>query len=109
MIEFVRTEIPDVLLIKPKLFSDDRGLFLESYQARKFAEIGIREQFVRDNHSGSRKSTLRGMHYQIRQPPGGAMHLWASGGLFPGRRSCLPRIQTACPCITPISSTENTC
>jgi len=70
MIEFTTTEIPGVILIKPKLSRDDRGFFLESYEARKFAEIGISEQFVQDNQSGSHQGTLRGLHYQIRQPQG---------------------------------------
>ncbi len=70
MIEATPTEISDVLLIEPKLFNDDRGFFFESYESRKFAEIGICEQFVQDNHSGSTRGTLRGLHYQTRQPQG---------------------------------------
>jgi len=70
MIEVTPTEIPDVLLIKPKVFTDNRGFFSETYEARKFAEIGIREPFVQDNHSGSRQGTLRGLHYQVGQPQG---------------------------------------
>jgi dTDP-4-dehydrorhamnose 3,5-epimerase len=58
------------LLIKPKLFHDERGLFFESFESRKFAEIGICDQFVQDNHSGSQQGTLRGLHYQVGQPQG---------------------------------------
>jgi dTDP-4-dehydrorhamnose 3,5-epimerase len=64
------TSIPDILLIEPQVFSDERGFFIETYQARKFAELGIPDAFVQDNHSGSRQGTLRGLHYQIRQAQG---------------------------------------
>ncbi|MCX7976730.1 MAG: dTDP-4-dehydrorhamnose 3,5-epimerase [Bellilinea sp.] len=62
--------IPDVVLIEPRLFGDQRGFFMETYQQRVFAEHGIMAQFVQDNHSGSRRGTLRGLHYQIRQEQG---------------------------------------
>ncbi|MFN7037858.1 MAG: dTDP-4-dehydrorhamnose 3,5-epimerase [Bellilinea sp.] len=62
--------IPDVVLIEPRLFGDQRGFFMETYQQKVFAEHGIAAQFVQDNHSGSRRATLRGLHYQIRQPQG---------------------------------------
>jgi dTDP-4-dehydrorhamnose 3,5-epimerase len=68
--EFIPTEIPDVMVVKPRVLGDDRGFFLESYESRKFAEVGICEEFVQDNHSGSRQGTLRGLHYQITQPQG---------------------------------------
>ncbi len=64
------TQIPDVLLITPKVFGDQRGFFMETYQAQKFAAAGIDVNFVQDNHSGSQQGTLRGLHYQIRQPQG---------------------------------------
>jgi dTDP-4-dehydrorhamnose 3,5-epimerase len=67
---FVPTAIPDVVLIEPKVFKDDRGFFLETFQARKYAEAGVPANFVQDNHSGSRGGVLRGLHYQIRQPQG---------------------------------------
>ncbi len=62
--------LPDILLIEVPLYEDSRGFFMEAYQAAKFAERGIPEQFVQDNHSGSRQGVLRGLHYQIRQPQG---------------------------------------
>lgn len=68
--EFTPTTIPDVVLIKPMVFGDERGFFMETYQAKCFAEAGIPTQFVQDNHSRSKEGTLRGMHYQIRQPQG---------------------------------------
>ena len=64
---FTPTAIPEVILIEPRVFGDGRGFFMETYQAQNFAEEGIREAFVQDNHSGSRKGILRGLHYQIRQ------------------------------------------
>ncbi len=67
---FVPTAIPDVILIEPKVFGDARGFFLETYQAARFAAAGIAGNFVQDNHSGSLRGTLRGLHYQLRQPQG---------------------------------------
>jgi dTDP-4-dehydrorhamnose 3,5-epimerase len=64
------TEIPDIVIIEPKVFGDDRGFFMETYQARLFTEAGIPNNFVQDNHSGSRQGILRGLHYQICQPQG---------------------------------------
>lgn len=62
--------IPDVLLIQPRIFKDERGFFLETYHAEKFAQLGITDVFVQDNHSGSRSGVLRGLHYQVKQPQG---------------------------------------
>jgi dTDP-4-dehydrorhamnose 3,5-epimerase len=65
------TDIPDVLIIEPKLFGDDRGFFFESFNAQSFRQgTGIQSEFVQDNHSKSAKNVLRGLHYQIQQPQG---------------------------------------
>ncbi len=65
------TAIPDVLVIEPRVFGDDRGFFYESFNARKFKELtGLEPNFVQDNHSRSAKNVLRGLHYQIEQPQG---------------------------------------
>ena len=65
------TALPGVLILEPRVFADARGFFMESYNKRAFeAEAGITEDFVQDNHSRSVKGTLRGLHYQIRQPQG---------------------------------------
>ena len=64
------THLTDVYLIEPKVFGDDRGFFMETYQAQRFAEAGIPTSFVQDNHSRSRQGTLRGLHYQIQQAQG---------------------------------------
>jgi dTDP-4-dehydrorhamnose 3,5-epimerase len=68
--DFVPTEIPEVILIRPKVFGDARGYFLETWQEQKFAAAGIRVNFVQDNHSRSTRGVLRGLHYQIQQPQG---------------------------------------
>ncbi len=66
-----RLAIPDVLLLKPKAFGDDRGFFFESFNQKRFEEaIGRTVNFVQDNHSRSTKGVLRGLHYQIQQPQG---------------------------------------
>lgn len=69
--KIVQTDIPDVLVIEPHVFGDERGFFYESYNERAFLEkIGIKDHFVQDNHSRSAKNVLRGLHYQIQQPQG---------------------------------------
>ncbi|MCS6994163.1 MAG: dTDP-4-dehydrorhamnose 3,5-epimerase [Anaerolineales bacterium] len=67
---FPSLEIPDVLVLQPRVFEDERGFFLESYQKERFAAAGIPFEFVQDNHSLSRRGVLRGLHYQIRQAQG---------------------------------------
>jgi dTDP-4-dehydrorhamnose 3,5-epimerase len=62
----IATDIPDVLIIEPKLFGDSRGFFFESFNAREFARLtGFDAHFVQDNHSRSQRGVLRGLHYQI--------------------------------------------
>ena len=60
----IATDLPEVLIIEPRVFADGRGFFLETYHAEKFREIGISDAFVQDNHSRSMRGTLRGLHYQ---------------------------------------------
>ena len=67
---FTPTSLNGVILIEPKVFGDQRGFFMETYQAQNFEKAGIPTTFVQDNHSGSRQGTLRGLHYQIQQPQG---------------------------------------
>ena len=65
------TELPEVLILEPKVFGDARGFFFESYNRRTFRDAtGIDAEFVQDNHSLSARNVLRGLHYQIRQPQG---------------------------------------
>ena len=75
------TSIPGVLVLEPRVFSDERGFFLESYNENKMAEIGIRERFVQDNQSCSSKGVLRGLHYQIYHPQGKLIRA-VSGEIF---------------------------
>jgi dTDP-4-dehydrorhamnose 3,5-epimerase len=70
MVNIKPTAHPDVLLIEPNVFLDQRGFFLESYQKKKFIEAGIPYEFVQDNHSNSIKNTLRGIHYQLTHTQG---------------------------------------
>ena len=66
--KFIRTAIPEVIIIEPKVFGDDRGFFFESFNEREFAEaVGAPVRFVQDNHSRSTRRVLRGLHYQL--PP----------------------------------------
>lgn len=66
----IATAIPDVLLLEPKIFGDDRGFFYESWNRRTLASLGIDADFVQDNHSKSQKNVLRGLHYQIEHAQG---------------------------------------
>lgn len=68
--EIVSTEIPDVLLIKPKIHGDARGFFLETYRENVLSSAGINAQLLQENHSGSKAGVLRGLHYQIKQAQG---------------------------------------
>ena len=79
--EFVRTDIPEVVLIRPQVFGDARGYFLETWQSSRFAAAGIDAAFVQDNHSHSARGVLRGLHYQIRQPQGKLVRV-VTGSVF---------------------------
>lgn len=68
--KFTPTEIPDVILIEPDVFGDNRGFFMETWHAEKFAAGGIAADFVQDNHSRSSHGILRGLHYQVTKPQG---------------------------------------
>ena len=68
--EVTKTRVDGVLLIKPKVFGDERGYFVETYQKERYSEIGITHTFVQDNHSMSRRGILRGLHYQTKHPQG---------------------------------------
>ena len=63
--EFIPSPIPEVILIKPRVFGDARGFFLESYKKTLFIQNGIKQDFNQDNHSSSKRGVLRGLHYQI--------------------------------------------
>lgn len=78
----IETAIPDVLIIEPQVFGDERGFFFESYNLRMWEQkTGLKTTFVQDNHSCSGKNVLRGLHYQIRQPQGKLVRV-ISGEVF---------------------------
>ena len=66
----IQTDIPDVLIVEPKVFTDARGFFYESFNSKAMQAAGMTGDFVQDNHSRSARNVLRGLHYQIRQPQG---------------------------------------
>jgi dTDP-4-dehydrorhamnose 3,5-epimerase len=68
--DVLSTAISDVKIIRPRVFGDERGFFLESFRASSFRAAGISGEFVQDNHSGSHKHVLRGLHYQVVRPQG---------------------------------------
>lgn len=68
--QLIPTAIPDVVVLEPKLFGDDRGFFYESWSERTFQQLGLPTRFVQDNHSRSLRGVLRGIHYQLHQPQG---------------------------------------
>ena len=80
--QFIKTRIPDVMILEPKIFGDDRGFFYESFNEKAFLDAtGTQTKFVQDNHSKSTKNVLRGLHYQIQQPQGKLVRV-AMGEVF---------------------------
>lgn len=79
--KFETTPLKDVLLIQPRVFGDERGFFLESWNERAFAELGLEVGFVQDNHSRSKRGILRGLHYQTECVQGKLVRV-ASGAVF---------------------------
>ena len=79
--KIIPTHIPDVLILEPQVFGDARGFFMETWNAKTFADAGLDLNFVQDNHSRSRQGTLRGMHYQIKHPQGKLVRV-TSGKVF---------------------------
>ena len=68
--KIIPTAIPEVLLLEPRVFGDDRGFFFESWNRKTMADLGIHADFVQDNHSKSQRNVLRGLHYQIEHAQG---------------------------------------
>ena len=83
MYKATKLEIPDVILIEPQIFADERGFFYESFNAKRFKELkGVDVEFVQDNHSKSKKNVLRGLHYQIEPKAQGKLVRVVSGEVF---------------------------
>jgi dTDP-4-dehydrorhamnose 3,5-epimerase len=79
----IKTAIPDVLILEPKVFGDDRGFFFESFNAQRFAEAtGLTVDFVQDNHSKSQQNVLRGLHYQVAPKAQGKLVRVIAGAVF---------------------------
>ena len=79
--QIIETDIPDVLIVEPSVFGDDRGFFMESFNRRAFDDAGLPTEFVQDNHSRSARGVLRGMHYQMQQTQGKLVRVTA-GAVF---------------------------
>ena len=77
----IATNLPDVLLLEPRVFGDARGFFMESWNRKTFAELGLDLDFVQDNHSRSARGVLRGLHFQLNQPQGKLVRV-TSGAVF---------------------------
>jgi dTDP-4-dehydrorhamnose 3,5-epimerase len=69
-LNITKTDLPEVLLLEPIAFPDERGWFIETYHAEKFRQLGLPHEFVQDNHSYSRRGVIRGLHYQVEHPQG---------------------------------------
>ena len=81
--ELLRTALEDVVLLRPQVFQDDRGLFFESFNARDFRSVtGIDVDFVQDNHSASGRNVVRGLHYQVQPHPQGKLVRCTFGAVF---------------------------
>ena len=80
--EFMKTNVPEVLVIKPKIFTDERGFFMETYKKSDFVNAGIDVDFVQDNHSRSVKGVLRGLHYQLEPKAQGKLVRCIRGRIF---------------------------
>ncbi|PSV22744.1 dTDP-4-dehydrorhamnose 3,5-epimerase [Photobacterium leiognathi subsp. mandapamensis] len=68
--KIIKTKLKDCIIIEPKVFGDERGFFMETYQEERYIDVGIKERFVQDNRSRSTKNVLRGLHFQKTKPQG---------------------------------------
>jgi dTDP-4-dehydrorhamnose 3,5-epimerase len=105
---FHETEVPGVLLVEPQVYRDARGFFLESFQTRTYAAAGITAVFVQDNHSLSRKGTLRGLHAQLRRPQGKLIRV-IEGEIWDVAVDIRPGSPTYRKYVSAVLSSENFC
>ncbi len=80
--EFIKTALPEVILIKPTVHGDERGFFMESYKKSQFVDNGITQEFVQDNHSKSMRGVLRGLHYQLNPKAQAKLVRCSQGAVF---------------------------
>ena len=104
---FTPLQLPEVILIEPRVFTDDRGFFLETYKASEFAEHGIPEAFVQDNHSRSVKHVLRGLHYQNPPKAQGKLVRVVRGAIFDVAVDIRPSSPTFGEWVAEVLSDEN--
>ncbi len=90
---FIKTDIPEVQIIEPTVFGDDRGYFMETYQIDEFAAAGIDKPFVQDNQSRSTKGVLRGLHFQTKHTQGKLVRV-TMGEVFDVAVDCRPNSKT---------------
>ncbi|PLP97446.1 dTDP-4-dehydrorhamnose 3,5-epimerase [Cupriavidus pauculus] len=103
----VPTRIPDVLIVEPKVFGDERGFFFESFNGIEFeAATGVKRNFVQDNHSRSSRNVLRGLHYQIRHPQAKLVRVVA-GAVFDVAVDLRSSSPTFCKWVGEVLSAEN--
>lgn len=103
----IPTRIPDVLLLEPKVFGDERGFFFESFNAKTFRDVtGVEVEFVQDNHSKSARNVLRGLHYQVQQPQGKLVRV-VQGEVFDVAVDIRPESPTYGQWVGEILSAEN--
>ena len=91
--EFIKNDIEGLVVIKPSVFGDDRGFFMETYHKEEFANAGITQEFVQDNHSKSTKGVLRGLHFQTENTQGKLVRV-IKGEVFDVAVDCRPNSKT---------------
>jgi len=79
--KFIETDLPGVIIIESEVYTDSRGHFMETFHQKKYADFGISRPFVQDNYSHSRKGTLRGLHYQLKNPQGKLVYV-TTGSIY---------------------------
>lgn len=104
---FIRTEIPDVIVVEPKVFQDPRGCFYESYRKQLFSRNGIKDHFVQDNVSCSSKGVLRGLHYQVAPRAQAKLVRVVRGSVYDVAVDIRPRSRTFGKSFSIVLSAEN--
>ena len=104
--EFIKNDIEGLVVIKPTVFGDDRGFFMETYQKDEFARAGIDKEFVQDNHSKSSKGVLRGLHFQTENTQGKLVRV-ISGEVYDVAVDCRPASKTFGQWFGVVLSSEN--